>query len=104
VSDHIHILIGLNPNVSISATVRDIKRASSTFINEEKLCKRKFYWQEGYGSFTYSRSQLDRVFHYIKNQERHHEKKRFKTEYIQFLKKYEIDYNERYLFIFWDDV
>ena len=104
VSDHIHILIGLNPNVSISATVRDIKRASSTFINEEKLCKRKFYWQEGYASFTYSRSQLDRVFHYIKNQERHHEKKRFKTEYIQFLKKYEIDYNERYLFIFWDDV
>jgi REP element-mobilizing transposase RayT len=104
VEDHVHILIGLNPNISISDTVRDIKRASTTYINEEKLCPGKFAWQAGYGSFTYSRSQIGRVYRYIENQEKHHEKKRFKTEYIQFLKHYEIDYDDQYLFIFWDDV
>ncbi len=103
VSDHVHIFIGLHPDVSISATVRDIKRASSTFINEEKLSRKKFAWQEGYGSFTYSRSHVSRVYHYIKNQKRHHQKKTFKDEYLEFLKKYEIDYDEKYLFVFWDD-
>ena len=104
VSDHVHILIGLNPNVSILDTVRDIKRASSTLINNEKLSRRHFTWQEGYGSFTYSRSQLDRIYNYIKNQESHHQKTSFKTEYVQFLEKYEIEHDERFLFIFWDDV
>jgi REP element-mobilizing transposase RayT len=103
VSDHVHILIGLNPNVSISATVRDIKRASATFINEEQLCKHPFYWQEGYGSFTYSRSQISRVYRYIENQEQHHARKKFRDEYIEFLKSYEIDFDERYLFHFWEE-
>jgi putative transposase len=101
VADHIHILIGLNPSVSISNTVHDIKRNSSLLINKEQLCKGKFSWQEGFGAFTYSRSQLRNVFEYIKRQEQHHAKSDFKGEYIMFLKKFEIDYNERYLFNFW---
>ena len=104
VCDHIHILIGLNPSVSISDTVHDIKRGSSLFINKENLCKYKFAWQEGYGAFSYSRSQLNRVYNYILNQEKHHEISTFKDEYIQFLEKYEMIYNEQYLFEFWDNV
>jgi REP element-mobilizing transposase RayT len=103
VADHVHIFFGLHPDVSISATVRDIKRASSTYINEEKLIRKKFGWQEGYGSFTYSKSHVSRVYHYIKNQKRHHQKKTFREEYLEFLRKYEVDYDERYLFIFWDE-
>lgn len=104
VSDHVHILIGLNPAISISDTVHDIKRSSSLFINKEKLCMGKFAWQEGYGSFTYSRSQMEHVYKYIQNQEKHHERLSFKEEYVQFLKKFEIDYNEHFLFEFWADV
>lgn len=103
VSDHIHILIGLNPSVSISNTVHDIKRSSSLFINTEKLCKEKFAWQEGFGAFTYSRSQLENIYHYIKNQEKHHEKSTFRKEYLKFLELYDIVYDQRYLFHFWDD-
>jgi REP element-mobilizing transposase RayT len=103
-SDHVHILIGLNPSISISNTVQEIKRSSSLFINREKLCKGKFAWQEGYGGYTYSRSQLKNVYNYIENQQKHHEKKTFKDEYLMFLKKSEIEYNDKYLFIFWDNV
>lgn len=101
-SDHVHILLGLNPSISISDTVHDIKRSTSMFINKENLCQGKFNWQEGYASFTCSRSQIERVYNYIENQEYHHSKFDFKREYIQFLKKSEIDYNEMYLFNFWD--
>jgi len=104
VCDHVHILIGLNPSVSISDTVHDIKRGSSLFINKENLCKYKFAWQEGYGAFSYSRSQLNRVYNYILNQEKHHEISTFKDEYIQFLEKYEIIYKKQFLFEFWDNV
>jgi len=103
VSDHIHILLGLNGNVSISDTVHAIKRGSSLFINKEKLCKFKFSWQEGYGAFSYSKSHLERVYKYIKNQEMHHSKKSFKKEYIDFLKKFEVEYDERFLFRFIED-
>jgi putative transposase len=103
VSDHVHILIGLNPAVSVSNTVHDIKRSSSLFINQEKLCKKRFCWQEGFGAFTYSRSNLENVYHYIINQERHHEKLTFRREYLKFLEKYEIDHDGRFLFIFWDE-
>ena len=96
--DHIHILLGLNPSISVSDTVRDLKRSSSLFINRNKLCIGKFAWQEGYGAFTYSRSQLNDVYNYIENQEEHHKKKSFREEYVQFLRKYELDYDERYLF------
>jgi putative transposase len=104
VSNHVHILIGFNSSISISDTVHEIKRSSSLFINKEKLCKGKFAWQEGYGGFTYSRSQLDNVYRYIQNQEKHHEKSSFKSEYVQFLKKFEVEYDERFLFDFFGDV
>ena len=104
VSNHVHVLLGLNPNISISDTIRDIKRSSSLFINAEKLCVGKFAWQEGYGAFTYSRSQLNNVYKYIQNQEEHHKMVSFREEYISFLKKFEIDYDERFLFDFLDDV
>jgi len=102
VSDHVHILFGLNPAKSISDTVHDIKRGSSLFINENKLLPGKFYWQEGYGAFTYSRSDIDNVYRYIENQEIHHAKKTFQKEYISILKKYEIEYDSRFLFEFLD--
>jgi putative transposase len=102
-SDHVHILIGLNPSVSISDTVHDIKRGSSIFINENKLVRDKFSWQEGYGGFTYSRSQLADIFRYIENQESHHANKTFREEYISILEKYKIDYDSKFLFEFIDE-
>jgi REP-associated tyrosine transposase len=102
ISDHIHIFFGLNPAKSISDTVHDIKRGSSLFINQNKLIKGKFSWQEGYGGFTYSRSQIESVFKYIQNQETHHAQKSFREEYLSFLEKYEVDYDPRFLFEFYD--
>jgi REP element-mobilizing transposase RayT len=96
--DHIHILVGIKPNISISDLVRDIKAGSSKFINDNKWVNGKFNWQEGFGAFSYSRSQIDTVINYIANQELHHKKTSFKEEYIGFLKTYEIDYDENYLF------
>ena len=103
VADHIHILFGLNPAISVSDTVHDIKRGSSLFINENKLVPGKFSWQEGYGGFTYSRSQIENVYKYILEQEEHHAKKSFREEYVVILEKYEIDYDLRFLFEFYDD-
>lgn len=97
-SDHVHILVGLKPNISISDLVRDIKAGSSKFINDSKWINGKFNWQEGFGAFSYSKSNLDNVIKYILNQEEHHKKRTFKEEYIDFLKKFEIEYNEKYLF------
>lgn len=96
--DHIHIFIGLNAALSISDVVRDIKTNSSIFITEQRIVPRKFSWQEGYGAFSYSRSHVDAVVQYVLNQEEHHKKQSFKEEYIDFLKKFEVDYNERFLF------
>ncbi len=104
VSNHVHILVGLNPSISISDTVHDIKRSSSLFINKERLCTGKFAWQEGYGAFSYGRSQLDDLYKYLQNQEEHHGKCTFEEEYIQFLEKFNIDYDKRFLFDFLDDL
>lgn len=101
--DHTHLLIGLKPSISISDLVRDIKAGSSKFINDKNLIKGKFSWQEGFGVFSYSGSQIDTVIKYIQNQEKHHNKKSFKEEYLEFLKKFEIEYDEKYLFE-WIDV
>lgn len=98
--DHIHILIGLNPAVSISDTVHDIKRSSSLYINENKLCKGRFLWQEGYGAFTYSRSDLDNVYRYIDNQENHHSKHSFRNEFVSLLELAGIEYQKDFLFEF----
>ena len=97
-SDHTHIFIGLKPSIAISDLVRDIKAGSSKFINDNKWMRGKFNWQEGFGAFSYSRSHIDKVVHYILNQQEHHRKKSFREEYIEFLTKYAIDYNEKYLF------
>ena len=96
--DHIHLLIGLHPSISISDMARDIKSNSSKWINENKWVMGKFSWQEGYGAFSYSNSQIDNVIKYILNQPEHHNKVTFKNEYLSMLQKSEIDYDERYLF------
>ena len=102
-SNHVHILLGLNPSISVSDTVHDIKRSSSMVINNEKLCLGRFSWQEGYGGFTYSRSQIADVYNYIENQESHHKKRTFREEYIDILTKNEIEFDQQFLFDFWDD-
>jgi REP element-mobilizing transposase RayT len=96
--DHLHAFIGLKPAMAISDLVRDVKNNSSNFINDRKLVKGKFSWQEGYGAFSYSHSHISNVYNYILNQEKHHKKKMFKEEYLEFLKKVEVEYDEKYLF------
>lgn len=103
VSDHVHIFLGLHQTLSISDTVKQIKQNSSLFINRKGLGLGKFSWQEGYGAFSYSRSQIETVYNYILNQEQHHRKQTFRVEYLDFLKKFEVDFDERFLFDFWDE-
>jgi len=98
VSDHIHILVSIKPNIAISELVGAIKSNSSRWINERGFINGKFTWQEGFGVFSYSESQLDNVIGYINNQEQHHKFKSFKEEYIELLHKFNVDYDERYLF------
>lgn len=98
VPNHIHALVAMTPDVSISDLVRDIKRSSSLFINEQNWIRGRFSWQEGFGAFSYSRSHVDVVKRYIENQEAHHKKMTFREEYESLLKEYEIEYNERFVF------
>lgn len=98
VEDHVHVFVGLKPSMSISDLVRDIKNNSSKFINEQGWLKEKFSWQEGYGAFSYSHSHIENVYNYVLNQEEHHRKQTFKEEYLDFLKKFEVEYNQKYLF------
>ena len=97
-SDHVHLFIGLNPNQSISDLMRQVKHESSQFINEHKLTKTLFRWQEGYGAFSYSQSQIQTVIRYIERQKEHHKKVTFRDEYLKLLNAFEIDYNEKYIF------
>jgi REP element-mobilizing transposase RayT len=101
-ADHLHLFIGLNPTISISETVKELKRSSTLFINEKRFFNGNFEWQAGYGGFSYGRSQVRRVFEYIKNQEVHHQKRTFKEEYLEFLDLYEIKYEDRFLFDFFE--
>ena len=96
--DHIHILVGLRPAQSVSNLLQDIKADSSQWINEKNFLKIKFEWQEGYGAFSYGKSQLNDVITYIENQEEHHKRQTFTEEYRKFLKKFEIDFDEKYIF------
>lgn len=98
--DHIHAFIGLKPSMRISDLVRDVKNNSSKFINEKAFVRGRFSWQEGYGVFSYSHSHIEMVYNYILNQEEHHRKKTFKDEYLELLKKFEIDFKEEYVFEF----
>lgn len=96
--DHVHLLTGLRPSMSVSDLARDVKAGSSKLINEKKWIRSKFYWQEGFGAFSYSRNQIDSVIQYILNQEEHHRKKTFRDEYLDLLKEFEIEFDEKYLF------
>lgn len=96
--DHIHLFIGMKPSCLLSDLVREIKKASNQFINENQLSKYKFEWQEGYGAFSYSHSHIDSVAKYVLNQKEHHQKRTFREEYIDFLQKFEVEFDEKYLF------
>ncbi len=99
--DHIHIFFGMHP-CDIPVLVRDVKSSTSSFINQNGFLKSKFHWQEGYGLFTYSMSHRSRVINYIDNQQEHHGKRTFREEYLLMLRAHEIEFDERYLFDFFD--
>jgi putative transposase len=96
--DHVHLLIGLRPDLALSDLVRDIKANSSKFINQRRWVIGRFGWQDGFGAFSYARSQLDTVIRYIQNQQKHHAKKSFREEYVELLQKFGVAYDERYIF------
>ncbi len=102
--DHAHIFLGLNPKNAISDLVRDVKVSSTDFINEKKWLRGRFHWQDGFGAFSYSHSQIDRVVKYILNQEKHHRRISFKEEYIKMLQAFDIKYEDAYLFKWFDDL
>ena len=99
VADHVHLLVKLKPTIAVSDFLRQLKANSSKWINEEKWKLQKFGWQDGYGAFTVSRSQVTRVVEYIQIQKQHHAKQDFQNEYLDLLVKHEVEYDERYL---WD--
>ena len=96
--DHTHILIGLKPSMALSDLVRDVKNGSTNFINRNRWVAGRFCWQEGFGAFSYGHSQLTGVINYVRDQERHHVRRSFRDEYLRFLKKYEVEHDERYIF------
>jgi len=98
IADHVHILIGMKPNIALSDLVRDIKNNSTRFNNNEGWVQGKFSWQEGVGAFSYGSSQIDAVVKYIQNQEKHHKRFTFKEEYLTMLHKFKIEYDENYVF------
>jgi len=98
VSDHVHMIIGLNATISISDLVRDIKACSSNFIRERRWFHSQFHWQTGFGAFSYSKSELPNVIRYVLDQERHHQVKTFSEEYLQMLRRAGVDFDMRYVF------
>ncbi|GAC1309206.1 MAG: hypothetical protein NVSMB24_24280 [Mucilaginibacter sp.] len=98
--DHTHLFVGFKPTVLIADFIKEIKVESNEFINSKNWVKGKFKWQEGYGVFSYSHSHIDAVIKYVLNQENHHQKKTFKQEYLNLLQKFEIAFEDRFLFDF----
>ena len=98
--DHVHILIGLKPAMALADLVREVKADSTNFINKNKWVHGRFSWQEGYGAFSYGHSQLDTIIRYIQNQEQHHKSSSFKNEYLTLLRKFDIAFEEKYVFEF----
>ncbi|HTE00578.1 MAG TPA: IS200/IS605 family transposase [Mucilaginibacter sp.] len=96
--DHIHIFIGMRPHQSISSLIQNVKTESSKWIKTQNFCSQPFAWQEGYGAFSYAKSQVPDVIRYIQNQEKHHQKETFLGEYRKFLQAFEIDWDEKYIF------
>lgn len=99
-ADHIHILIGLKPSMALADLVRDIKADSTAHLNKNKWVRGKFSWQEGYGAFSYRHSQLDTIIRYIQNQEKHHKRRSFRNEYLTLLRKFDIAFEDKYVFDF----
>ncbi|MDD3858961.1 MAG: IS200/IS605 family transposase [Bacteroidales bacterium] len=98
VQDHLHILISMNPKQAPSDLMYNVKRSSSLWINDNKLTHGKFSWQEGFGAFSLGKSQLKSKISYIENQKEHHKRTSFREEYLKFLKEYEVEFDERYIF------
>jgi REP element-mobilizing transposase RayT len=98
VSDHLHILLSISPSTRISDLVRDIKANSAKWINEQRFINTRFEWQNGFGVFSVSPGRVDRTIDYIKNQEAHHQRDSFRTEYLKILKKAGVEYDEKYIF------
>ena len=98
VEDHMHCFLGLRPAVSVSELMKTVKAKSSKYINDHKLTKERFEWQEGYGVFFYRQRDVDQIYKYIQNQEEHHQKHSFREEYQDLLKEFEIGYDEQYIF------
>lgn len=98
VADHAHLFVGLKPSMAVSDLIRDVKNNTSNFINEQKWIRGRFAWQEGYGAFSYAHSQVETVYNYILNQEEHHRKRTFREEYLGFLEKFQVPYEDRFLF------
>ena len=98
VEDHVHCLFGLKPVIPVAELMKTVKARSSKYVNDHHLTKNRFEWQEGYGIFSYGQSQVEAVYNYIRDQEAHHKIRRFKDEYLEFLRKYKIEYDEQYIF------
>ena len=98
VEDHVHCFLGLKPVVSVSELMKTVKAKSSKYINDHKLALERFEWQDGYGVFSYSQSAVDNLYKYILNQEAHHKNQTFRDEYLDFLKKFKVEYDEQYIF------
>ena len=101
--DHAHLLIGLKPSIALSDLIRDVKSDSTEFINRKRWIRGRFNWQEGFGAFSYSHSHLDPVIRYIHNQEKHHARKSFRSEYLTLLRKFDIAHDPKYVFEFFSD-
>ena len=99
-SDHVHLLLGMNPAISISYLVMELKKSTSRFININRLTRGKFDWQDGYGAFSCSRDELDNVYNYIARQKDHHRTKTFREEYLGMLNRFDVEYNDKYIFSF----
>jgi REP element-mobilizing transposase RayT len=102
-SNHVHFFIGMKPACCLSDLVREIKKSSTEFIKGKRFTPYSFHWQEGFGAFSYSHSQLSEVIHYIENQKVHHKKRTFREEYLAFLKAFEIEFKDEYLFGWTDE-
>jgi putative transposase len=100
--DHLHLLIGQRPNIALSDLVRDVKSCSTAFIKKEHLASPTFSWQEGFGAFSYAKSDIPVVARYIEKQEEHHQKRSFREEYLDILTKFEVDYDPQYVFEWYD--
>ncbi len=97
-----HFFVGQNPQYSVSKLMQESKAISSKFINDSNWYKTKFHWQTGYGAFSYSHSQINNVIHYIKNQQKHHKVAIFKEEYLEILEKFNVSYDGKYMFEFYE--